>query len=317
MSHTPTQQARQRRRAAISGGVWSAALAAGAAVAVVASTAVPEPKSTGDQGNTAYAAAEDAPVATPDPTGASNSATSTTQQAPPTPTVNTPVAVAPQVLTHGPRSGNGVAITLDADLSYWSLQRVQRGEFPAQYNSAVLDYLEASGTPSTVFVTGLWAEQYPTVMQRIAGSTLYELANHTWSHEAWTPNCYRLPFIDDPARQTSQLRDTSEIIASYTESLPRFFRFPGLCHDPADVALVAEHGMVTVDTDVAAGDAFITDPGRAARDIAIRTQPGSIIVLHLNGAPNASFTAEILSQLVPMLRGAGLEPMTLSQLLDS
>lgn len=219
------------------------------------------------------------------------------------------------VITHGPRNSNGVAITLDADLSYWTLQQVQGGAYPAQVNTAVLDYLEASNTPATVFVTGLWAQQYPDAMRRMAASGLFELANHTWSHEAWTSNCYRLPTIEDPATLTSQAQRTSEVIASYTGSYPAFFRFPGLCHDPADVARVADLGMTTVDTDVAAGDAFVSDPERAAFDIASRTQPGSIIVLHLNGAPNAAHTTAILTRLVPQLRDRGLEPVTMTDLL--
>lgn len=226
-----------------------------------------------------------------------------------------PAAVAADVVYNGPRTNNAVAITLDADLSYWTLDQVQRGLYPVQYNSAALDYLETSGTPATVFVTGLWAQEHPDAMARMASTDLFEIANHTWSHEAWTPSCYRLPYIDDPAVQAEQTRQTSELIAAYTGEYPKFFRFPGLCHDPADVALVADQGMLTVDTDVAAGDAFVKDPAQAAYDIASRVQPGSIIVMHLNGAPNAAHTAAILEQLVPQLRARGLEPMTLADLL--
>lgn len=290
----------------LNGAAILSAAAVGAAVAFVAAPDLPA-DATRTASEVTVKPAEIPPVANRDSTHAGSGVGVN----PPDP--RSPVAAT--VITNGPRNGPGVAITLDADLSYWTLQRVQSGQYPAQVNTSVLDYLESSGTPATVFVTGLWAQEYPEVMQRMAASDLYELANHTWSHEAWTPNCYRLPFIDDPSIQTDQTQQTSELIASYTGEYPAYFRFPGLCHDPSDVALVANLGMQVVDTDVAAGDAFVTDPNLAAVEISSRSQPGSVIVLHLNGSPNAAATATILTHLVPQLRARGLVPMTLSELL--
>lgn len=227
----------------------------------------------------------------------------------------TETAVPPVAVNNGDRSSNKVALTFDADLSQYTLNRINSGAFPQQYNEPVIDYLQSTGTPATIFVTGLWAQQYPMAMQRFAGSELFEVANHTWSHEAWTTDCYGLPFIADEQSKRAQVQATDEIIASYTGFAPKYFRFPGLCHSPEDVALVASMGSVTVDTDISGSDAFANNGQAAAAAIAAQVQPGSIILLHLNGAPNAPATAQIVAQLVPMLAERGLEPVTLTELL--
>ena len=43
----------------------------------------------------------------------------------------------------------------------------------------------------------------------------------------------------------------------------------------------------------------------------------STLLLHLNGAPNAPATLQIVQQLLPMLSERGLQPVTLSELLGS
>lgn len=223
--------------------------------------------------------------------------------------------IPPVVVTNGPRTSNKVALTFDADLSDYTAGRINAGALPEQYNEPIINYLEQTGTPATIFVTGLWAQRYSGAMQRMAGNPLFEFGNHTWSHEAWTANCYKLPFITDPAAKRAQVNNTNDVIASYTGKAPRFFRNPGLCHSEEDVALVADMHLVPVDRDVTASDAFAKNGYVVAQNLARQVQPGSIIVLHLNGAPNAPTTADIVANLVPMLKQAGLQPVTLSELL--
>ena len=254
-------------------------------------------------GPAADAAAKPAPATEPAPAS--------------TPAAVNPPAVPPVAVSNGDRSVPKVALTFDADLSQYTLNRIYNGTMPDQYNVAVVDYLEYTGTPATMFVTGLWAQRYPLAMQRFAANDIFEIANHSYSHEAWTPGCYQLPYITDVATKQAQVSETSSVIAAYTGQQPRYFRFPGLCHNADDVALVAEMGLVPVDTDIAGSDAFAKNPYAVAQSIAAQAQPGSVILLHLNGAPNAPATLQIVQQLLPMLSERGLQPVTLAELLGS
>lgn len=236
---------------------------------------------------------------------------------PSAPPPSVPPSVPPIAVTNGNRSVPKVALTFDADLSQYTLNRIYNGTMPEQYNVAVIDHLERTGTPATIFVTGLWAQKYPLAMQRFAANDNFEIANHSYSHEAWTSNCYKLPYLTDVAAKQAQVGQTNAAIAAYTGEQPRHFRFPGLCHNQDDLALVAGMGLVPVDTDIQGSDAFAKDPYAVAQSIAAQVQPGSVILLHLNGAPNAPATLQIVAQLLPMLSERGLQPVTLDELLGS
>lgn len=220
-----------------------------------------------------------------------------------------------EVITNGPRDVPKVAITFDTAYSAETDALVTSGAIGPQYNAAVLDYLDATSTPATVFVTGLWGEQYPDAMKRLAATSTIELGNHTWSHAGWAGECYGLPQPGDVENQKLEIGRTAMLIAGYTGRAPSLIRFPALCHDPADVALAAEFGEYTVDTDIGLNDTGVTEAAPVAAGILEQVQPGSIILLHLNGPPNTPATVEILNQLVPGLQAKGLTPVTVSELI--
>jgi peptidoglycan/xylan/chitin deacetylase (PgdA/CDA1 family) len=226
-----------------------------------------------------------------------------------------PEPVTGQLLSHGPRDVPKVAITFDTAFSADTAALTAAGVFPPQFNEPVLDYLDAESVPATMFVTGVWAEAYPQAMERIAATERFELANHTWSHAGWTDDCYGLPSPGDETASRFEIARSAKLISEYTGQWPSYIRFPGLCHDLYDVALAAEYGSRTVDADVTIFDSGMTDATGTAMGIMSQVQPGSIILLHLNGPPNAPVTLDILKQVLPALRERGLTPVTVSELL--
>lgn len=221
----------------------------------------------------------------------------------------------PEVISAGPRDIPKVAITVNTPFSEYLGQLAASGAIPPQYNEAALAALEQAGVPATIFVTGQWAEQYPEAMTRLAANPSFELGSHTWNFAGWTPGCYDLPPTGDVNWQRADLLRTALLINRYTGYAPAYVRFPALCHDPADVALAAEFGETTIDSDVTVSDAFATDAAQRAEEILAQVQPGSIIMLNLNGAPNAPVTAEIIPLLVAGLSARGLTPVTVTELL--
>ena len=134
----------------------------------------------------------------------------------------------PEVVSHGPRTGNAVALTFDADMTPEMLQRLRSGQVRSYANRKIIDLLEERGVPATFFLTGMWVREYPDVMTRLAVNPAFELANHSWSHGAFTPSCYGLSPIPR-AEMAAELQRTFDIIAPYGGNQTRFFRFPGLC----------------------------------------------------------------------------------------
>lgn len=98
-----------------------------------------------------------------------------------------------QALQHGPSRGRGIALTFDADFTSEDLRA--GGPKRSFYDRDIVRTLRRTGTPATLFVTGLWAGKYPNAVRQVARERLFEFANHTYTHRAWTSNCYGLPRV--------------------------------------------------------------------------------------------------------------------------
>jgi peptidoglycan/xylan/chitin deacetylase (PgdA/CDA1 family) len=221
----------------------------------------------------------------------------------------------PPVVDHGPRTGNKVALTFDADMTAGMLADLDAGRVRSYANLRILDRLERDRVPATFFLTGLWVERYPDVTRRIAANPRFELANHTYGHQAFVADCYGLPRIARSG-MTADVARTFRVIQAYGGRQTRYFRFPGLCHDADALAALAPLGLTVVDGDVVSGDPFAT-AWRPIVDAALDgVRPGSVVVLHVTAA-NAPMTDEALPHILAGLRERGLTPAPLSEVLSA
>ncbi len=221
----------------------------------------------------------------------------------------------PPVVSHGPRAHRAVALTFDADMTPAMLASLESGAVKSFANLAILDILQERQVPATFFITGLWAQRYPMVTARIAADDRFEIANHTYRHAAYKPNCYALEQLPR-TEMTADAKRTFEVLEPFGGHQTRYFRFPGLCHDSASLTALAPLGVTVVDGDVVSGDPFATAAGPIIRAVLENVKPGSIIVLHVTEA-NAPFTDEALVPILEGLAKRGLKPVKLSDLLGS
>ncbi|TDC83752.1 polysaccharide deacetylase [Micromonospora sp. KC606] len=217
------------------------------------------------------------------------------------------------MVDHGPRTGRKVALTFDADMTD-AMRRQLRGPNPPSYaNLAIVDLLERQGVPATFFLTGKWVEEYPQLTRRLAANPRFELANHSYGHDAFTPDCYHLKPL--PRREmTADVARTFDTITPYGGRQTRYFRFPGLCHDRTALTELAPLGLTVVDGDVVSGDPFARYWQPIVRAVLSQVRPGSVIVLHVTEA-NAPMTDEALPHILAGLAERGLEPAPLSEVL--
>jgi len=157
-------------------------------------------------------------------------------------------------------------------------------------------------TPATIFATGLWAIEYADELREIVADPLLEVENHSMTHAAFDVPCYTLDVLTFPDDKRHQVVDSAQILAEATGRAPQFFRFPGGCYAPDDVGLVQEAGELPVGWDVVSGDPFQQDPAVVVHNVPDNVRPGSIVVLHLNGAPNAPATAALHTRSSPACR---------------
>lgn len=233
--------------------------------------------------------------------------------APPGKPGQTKPGLLPPVVDHGPRTGNLVALTFDADMTDSMLAQLKNGHVKSYANVRIIELLERDKIPATFFLTGKWVQRYPELTERLAGNPRFELANHTYGHQAFTGDCYSLPRIPPPA-MTEDVAKTFKIIERYGGRQTRYFRFPGLCHDRAALRAMSSLGLTVVDGDVVSGDPFATDWRPIVNAVLKKVKPGSVIILHVTEA-NARFTDEALPHILKGLAERDLKPATLSEVL--
>ncbi|MEW2422176.1 polysaccharide deacetylase family protein [Streptomyces nigra] len=219
------------------------------------------------------------------------------------------------VFEHGPRSGDrAVALTFDADMTADQGPRAARGE--RFDNPGLIAALRELRVPATVFMTGRWAEEYPRQARSLGRDPLFEIANHSYSHYAYTEDCYGLPTVDEERMRADVERAYAAFRAAGVHDAMPYFRFPGGCHDTRALKALVPAGVTAVQWDVVSGDAFATDARAVARDVLDGVRPGSVVVLHctLSAAPT---TERVVRQVVPELRREGYRLVKVSELIGA
>ncbi|MEA2397998.1 MAG: hypothetical protein QOK25_1554, partial [Thermoleophilaceae bacterium] len=213
--------------------------------------------------------------------------------------------------------GHDVALTFDADMTQAMLAKVRGGAPAVGYDPQIVRELRASRTPATIFMTGLWPTAHPGPARRLASDPLFEIENHTYDHSAFSQPCFGLPTVGGASAKRSEVERTATVLSGLTGRAPEYLRFPGGCHQGQDLALVASLGEQPLQWDVISGDAYLRDPSAVARQTLAGVRPGSIVVMHLVGAPTAPATAAALRTILPGLRQRGLRPVKLARLLGT
>jgi peptidoglycan/xylan/chitin deacetylase (PgdA/CDA1 family) len=183
------------------------------------------------------------------------------------------------VFTNGPRTRDKtVALTFDADMTADQGARAAAGEHFD--NPQLIATLRGMKVPATVFMTGRWADEYPQEARDIDRDPLFEIANHSYSHYAFTDDCYGLPTVSEGGMRSDVERAfTAFKKAGVRDAMP-YFRFPGGCYDQRVLRTLSAVGVTAVQWDVVSGDAFATDADAVARQVLDGVRPGSVVVMH-------------------------------------
>ncbi|MER5431401.1 polysaccharide deacetylase family protein [Streptomyces sp. NPDC002588] len=219
------------------------------------------------------------------------------------------------VFENGPRTlGRTVALTFDADMTADQGPRAAAGEHFD--NPGLISALRELKVPATVFMTGRWAEEYPDQARSIGRDPRFEIANHSYSHYAFTDDCYGLPTVsEDRMRADVERAYKAFRKAGVVDAMP-YFRFPGGCYDRRALRAVGGTGVTAVQWDVVSGDAFATDADAVARQVLDGVGPGSVVVMHCTRSA-APTTERAVRTIVPELRRRGYRFVKVSELIGA
>ncbi|MEV5612638.1 polysaccharide deacetylase family protein [Streptomyces sp. NPDC052225] len=207
-----------------------------------------------------------------------------------------------------------VALTFDADMTADQGPRAAAGEHFD--NPRLIATLRRLKVPATVFMTGRWAEEYPAEAKDIGHDPLFEVANHSYSHYAFTGDCYGLPRVPAAGMRADVERAFTAFRKAGVEHVVPYFRFPGGCYDKEALRALTPAGVTAVQWDVVSGDAFATDAGAVTRQVLDGVRAGSVVVMHCTRSA-APTTERVVRAVVPALREKGFRFVRVSELLGS
>lgn len=218
------------------------------------------------------------------------------------------------VIFHGPRDKRRIALTFDAEMTDGMKADLVSGKTKSSYDKRIIDTLDKTQTKATFFLTGLWIELYPQVTKELAKNPLFELGSHSYTDSSYFGFCYGLKQIANTLK-IEDIGATEKLLREHAGVDNRLFRFPGGCYTPDDVKLVNQANDIVVHWDVSGNDGFNQNTGQVTNNVIDNAQNGSIIILHVNGAPNAPKTAEALPTIISNLKSRGFEFVKVSELL--
>ncbi|KPI33910.1 polysaccharide deacetylase [Actinobacteria bacterium OV450] len=205
-----------------------------------------------------------------------------------------------------------VALTFDADMTSDQGPRAASGEHFD--NPQLIATLRGLKVPSTIFMTGRWAEEYPDQAKSIGTDPNFEIANHSYSHHAFKSPCYGLPTLDAAAARADVDRASAAFRTAGAVNTVPYFRFPGGCYDDQALRAVSTAKVTPVQWDVVSGDAFAKDPDAVAEQVLTGVKPGSVVVMHCTRSA-APVTEEAVRKIVPELRKRGYRFVKVSELI--
>lgn len=220
-----------------------------------------------------------------------------------------------KVIFHGPRDKKKIALTFDAEMTDGMKANFISGRVKSSYDKRIIDILNQTQTKATLFLTGMWIELYPDVTRQLSNNPLFELGSHSYTDSSFHGYCYGLKQISGTIK-IEDLGATEKLLREHAGIDNELFRFPGGCYTPDDVSLVNQAGDVVVHWDISGADGFNPNTAQIERNIVDNAQNGSIIILHLNGAPTAPKTAEALPAIIQKLKEKGFEFVKVTELLD-
>lgn len=197
-----------------------------------------------------------------------------------------------------------IFLTFDADMTHSMQSEQKSGLVKRWYDPALIEYLEKNNVPATFFVTGMFSEMYPDLVKRIAANQNFSIQNHTYDHRAFEPHCFHLPLALSDHQKKTEIQKTQNILTAFIGHAPAYFRYPGLCHNAHDDALVASEGLSLVPGEISSGDAYMKKPEAIANNILHNLNRGHAVIFHL-GTIKSPETTDAVKLVIPKLKKLG------------
>lgn len=214
-------------------------------------------------------------------------------------------------LTPAPKTEMKIALTFDACMTSGMEKKLKDGKVISYFNKPVIDTLIKENVSATLFLTGLWAKNYPEVTKSLFQNQLFEIGNHSYSHPAFTSFCYGLPKVGN---RDDEFKKSQEILKNITGVYPKLFRFPGGCYSKSDLELAKKYNLKVIGWNLNSGDAFNKNYKNIIQRVEKNVKPNEIVLMHMNGDIDSPETGNALPEIISYLKSKGYTFVKVSDL---
>ena len=212
----------------------------------------------------------------------------------------------PGVVNRLPTQDRVVALTFDAC----------GGGRGSGYDAALIEALQETRTPATLFLNERWVRAHPEVTAELASQPLFEIANHGTEHRPLSVtgrSAYGIAGTAGAGEVYDEVIGNRPTLTRATGAPPRFFRSGTAHYDDVAVRITRDLGERVVNFDVN-GDAGATLTQQGVAAALVSAAPGSIVLCHMNQP--GSGTAGGVATALPRLAHAGFRFVHLSDYLE-
>ena len=195
-----------------------------------------------------------------------------------------------ELINSVPEQGKKVAFTFDAA---WEFKNTE----------PLLDLLGSFEIPATFFISGMWADKHPDLMDKIHAAG-HEIVNHGYSHKDLN-TMSREQIVEEVTR-------TAEVLSRHIPYHSNLFRLPYGEGSPEVLSILRDLGYFVVGWSADSAD-WMEDlsPEAIINRVKKNTKDGGIVLFHVGGYE----TLNVLPDLIEWYWSQGYEFVTVSDLL--
>ncbi|NVO00713.1 MAG: polysaccharide deacetylase family protein [Geobacteraceae bacterium] len=183
-----------------------------------------------------------------------------------------------------------------------------------KFDKTLIEYLEKEQIPATLFINGRWIEPNRKEFDRLAANSLFEIANHGFSHKPASVtgrSVYGISGTKDVAEVIDEIELNARKLEELTGKRPKFYRSGTAYYDEIAVQIAGKLNQQVAGFSLL-GDAGATFSREKVKTALLSAKPGDIAILHFNHPESG--TAAGLMDAIPELKRRGYRFVRLSDL---
>lgn len=154
----------------------------------------------------------------------------------------------------------------------------------SQYDDKLIDFLTKNNIPATLFINSRWIDSNEETFIKLAGNSLFEIANHGTEHKPLSINgksIYGIMGTNSKDEILREIHGNSQRIEKLTGKRPVFFRSGTAYYDEIAVSIARKEGVEIGGFSILADAGATYSSEKVAQQIK-SAHSGDIIIAHMN-----------------------------------